>query len=694
MQLSRVKGKILIASLTPYFLERGVLWYQENLSKIEKIAKSQVWWKENTIFLEKDQKTNLFELLRRLTDMGYERVQTLGSKGEFSQRGGILDIFPINDDTALRLEFSGNKIAEIYELEIKLLKKEPKKELLKRTPQLLLSNLKPDEYLVHLDHGIGIFKGYASLLGGKITFEIPTPETAEKYFVVEYAKNDRLYIPLVLENKLSRYIGFETPIIHRLGGTLWYKTKRKVKEGTIELARKLLELYAKRAASRGFAFGPDDALQKELEDSFEYIETDDQMNALQDVKCDMESEKPMDRLICGDVGFGKTEVALRAAFKAILAGKQVVLLAPTTILAHQHFHTFSKRLKKFPANLSLLSRLESKKQQAETVKKIKEGKVDIAIGTHRLIQKDVEFSNLGLLIIDEEQRFGVKQKEKFKQLRSEIDILSLSATPIPRTMHLALSGLRDISRIQTAPPGRLPVKTFIEPHSLTIVKKAIAQEFKRKGQVYYLHNRVETIELVKKQIERLFNGHSDLAVAGEESPAYAGLKNPTFVGDSSPFGLGMTKYKPIVAIVHGRMREKQLVRVMDEFGAGKIDILVATTIIENGLDFPNVNTLIVAYATKLGLAQSYQLRGRIGRSDKQAFAYFLYNTKKLTDIARQRLDALKEAEALGSGYQIALRDLEIRGAGNILGREQSGQINAVGLNLYMQMLNEAIEKTK
>src|SRR4030043_2356381 len=317
MQLSRVKGKILIASLTPYFLERDYSWFSQNLQKIEKIAKSQVWWKENTLFLEKDQKTNLFELLRRLTEFGYERDQTLGSKGEIFHRGGILDIFAINEKTAYRLEFSGNKIAEIYGLEIKVLKKEIKKELLSRTPQLLLSNLKPGEYLVHLDHGIGIFRGYADELGGQLSFSPPNPDSPEKYFVLEYAKADRLYVPLELENKLSRYIGFETPIVHRLGGTLWYKTKRKAKEGAIELARQLFELYAKRASSSGFAFGSDDALQKELEDSFQFIETPDQLRALQEVKDDMESEKPMDRLICGDVGFGKTEVARRAAFKAV-----------------------------------------------------------------------------------------------------------------------------------------------------------------------------------------------------------------------------------------------------------------------------------------------------------------------------------------------------------------------------------------
>ncbi len=667
--LSEKTNKILITSIAPYFLDRDVFWFSKNFEKIRQIAKNQVWWKENTIFLEKDQKINLFELLRRLTEMGYERTQTLGSKGEFSQRGGILDIFPINAETAFRLKFSGNCLLEIYPLAIKVLKKEReiKKELLFRTPKELLSNLKPNEYLVHLDHGIGLFRGYAQAPGGKLLFNQPTPESQEKYFVLEYLKGDRLYVPLELENKLSRYIGFETPIIHRLGGTLWRNTKRKVKESTLQLALQLLAIYAKRAASRGFVFPKDDAMQRELEDSFEYIETDDQLTALTDVKKDMESGKPMDRLICGDVGFGKTEVALRASFKAVLAGKQVVLLTPTTILAHQHYHTFCQRLKKFPVNIALLSRLESKTQQKQTIKELKKGNIDIVIGTHRLIQKDIEFSvqggaasggkNLGLVIIDEEQRFGVRQKEKFKEMRAELDILSLSATPIPRTMHLAISGLRDISLIQTAPPGRLPVKTFIEPFSYKTIKKAIEQELKRNGQVYYLHNRVETIKLAAKQIKNLVPSAK-------------------------------------IGIAHGRLNEKQLVKAMDDFGQQRINILIATTIIENGLDFPNVNTLIVANATKLGLSQSYQLRGRIGRSNRQAYAYFLYSAKSLTETAKQRLDALKEAEALGSGYQIALKDLEIRGAGNILGREQSGSINAVGLNLYVQMLNEAMEEMK
>ncbi|MDD5589907.1 MAG: helicase-related protein [Candidatus Portnoybacteria bacterium] len=659
MFLSRQQKEILIVSLNPYFLEKEALWYEENFKKISELSQGQVWWRENTLFLEKDQKIKLFELLRRLTELGYERVQTVGGKGEFSQRGGILDIFPVNSLKAFRLEFSGNCLSEIYILEIKKPKEEKdiKKILAGRAPQSLLSTLKPDEYVVHLDHGIGIFQGYAESPDGEIKTQTPTPESPEKFFVIGYAKNDRLYVPLDLEEKLSRYIGFETPIIHRLGGTIWFKTKRKAKESTLALARNLLELYSQRASQRGFRFPADDDFQKEMESSFEYIETEDQLKAINDVKKDMESEKPMDRLICGDVGFGKTEVALRAAFKAAAAGKQVAILTPTTILAHQHFRTFKKRLAKFPLNIALLSRLESKSQQAESLEKLKQGKIDIIIGTHRVIQRDVKFKDLGLAIIDEEQRFGVKQKEKFKEWRKDIDILSLSATPIPRTLNLALSGLRDITLIQTAPPGRLAVKTFIHPFSDKIIKEAIEKELQRNGQIYYLHNRVQTIGLAAQKIENLIP-------------------------------------EAKVGIAHGRMTEKQIVGAMDNFETGKINILVATTIIENGLDFPHVNTLIVANAARLGLAQSYQLRGRIGRSNVQANAYFLYNAKKLGEKAQMRLEALKEADRLGAGYQIALRDLEIRGSGNILGREQSGQINAIGLNLYMQMLSEAVEELK
>ena len=652
-------NEILIVSPTPYFLDRGVLWFQENYAKIKKAAQSQVWWKDNTLWLEKDLAINLFALLRRLDEMGYQKVQTLGAPGELAHRGGVVDIFPVNEEHAWRLEFSGNKIAAIEPLAIKILRsaKKIKRELSSRRLDNLLTTAKPGDWLVHLDHGIGRFGGFAKIPGGQLSLSAPTQDSSEKFFVMEYAKGDRLYVPLDKEAKLSRYLGFETPIIHRLGGTLWFKTKRHAKESALSLAKELLKLYAARALERGWRYGKDDEMQRELANDFPFVETDDQARAIAEVKNDMESLKPMDRLICGDVGFGKTEVALRAAFKAVAAGKQAALLAPTTILANQHWHTFTSRLAKFPVRLALLTRLQSKKEQQKIIKETSEGKIDILIGTHRLLSRDIIFKDLGLAIIDEEQRFGVKQKETFKRWRANIDVLSLSATPIPRTLHLTLAGLREVSLINSPPPGRLPVKTLVETYSAKIVKDAIAKELARGGQVYFLHNRVETIEMTLQKIKKL-----------------------------AP--------RAKLAAIHGRLPEKQLIKTMDDFGAKKINILVATTIIENGLDFPSVNTLIVDNAVRLGLAQAYQLRGRIGRSHHQAYAYFLYNAKHLTDDAEARLSALKEAEDLGSGYQIALRDLEIRGAGNILGREQSGPINAVGLNLYMQMLNEAVEETK
>ncbi len=676
--------EILVAGLVPYFLERDIFWFSENLAKIKKASQTQVWWKTNTLFLEKDLSINLFALLRQLTELGYVKIQTLGAPGEFTHRGGLVEIFPINTDNAWRLEFVGNKIAAIESLGVKILRteKQIKKELSGRQNASLLSGLRVGDFLVHLDHGVGRFAGFTKEPGDKLSSLAPNENSPEKFFVLHYAKGDKLFVPLDKEEKLSRYIGFEVPLVHRLGGALWLKTKKQAKENTLELAKELLTIYGQRAAARGFQHPADSPWEKELATDFPYVETDDQARAIAEVMADMKSAKPMDRLICGDVGFGKTEVALRAAFKAASGGKQVALLAPTTILANQHFHNFSGRLNKFPLRLALLTRLQSKKEQGEILKEINAGKIDILIGTHRLLSKDIQFKNLGLAIIDEEQRFGVKQKEIFNGLRRgvslpcegegesgvnltpdsvtpnhAIDILSLSATPIPRTLNLTLAGLRDISIISTPPPGRLPIKTFVEPFNKKTVVGAITKELARGGQIYYLHNRVETIGLAAREIKKL-----------------------------AP--------RATIAAIHGRMPEKELIRVMDDFDAKKINVLVATTIIENGLDFPNVNTLIVANATRLGLAQAYQIRGRIGRSHQQAFAYFLYNSKNLTDDARARLEALQEAEALGSGYQLALRDLEIRGAGNVLGREQSGPVNSVGLNLYMQMLSSSIEELK
>jgi transcription-repair coupling factor (superfamily II helicase) len=437
---------------------------------------------------------------------------------------------------------------------------------------------------------------------------------------------------------------------------LWQRTKRRVKEEAEKFARELLTLFAKKEIATRPPYSQKE-ISESLDSTFKYSLTPDQIEALKDIEKDLQKPKPMDRLLCGDVGFGKTEVALRAAVRVTENGKQVALICPTTILANQHFQTFKERIKDLPFRVEMLTRLQSKTLQRKILRDLGEGKIDILIGTHRILGKDVVFKNLGLLIIDDEQKFGVLQKEKLRKLKPEIDVLSLSATPIPRTLYMALSSLKAISLIQTPPEGRKAVKTFVLPFKKEVVKKAIEFELKRGGQIYFLHNRIETIGAFKKFLE--------------------GLKTGAKIG-----------------ILHGKLKEKEMVKIMSSFQKGKFDLLLATTIIENGLDLPKVNTLIVDNATKLGLAQAYQIRGRIGRSYIQSFAYFLYPKGELKGLAKKRLRALKEAEVLGSGYKISLRDLEIRGAGNILGKEQSGNINKVGLNLYCQMLSQAVEKLK
>ncbi len=654
MELSRVRAdKVLICSITPYFLEKGNFWFEKNFNRVIEARKTQSFFEDNTLYCQRNQNYNFSQFLRKLDEMGYEKVLRVSEPGEFSQRGGIIDVFPINLDYALRLEFFGNKIEEILQLPVKIEDEEKSKEALKRKlkSQKLFSDLKglkTGDYLVHLDHGVGIYNQQLMI-------------DQRQYYQLEYAAGDRLYVPIGLERKLSRYIGFIEPKVSRLGSPCWQRTKKKIKEGAEKLAKELLEIYAKREITTRPPYLPEDEVDSQIASSFRYEETPDQVQVIEDIKKDLEEERPMDRIVCGDVGFGKTEVALRAIVKAVKSGYQVAMICPTTILANQHFQNFKERLKGLPINIGMLSRLNLKKEQKEIIEGLKTGKIDAVVGTHRVLSRDVEFKNLGLLIIDDEQRFGVKQKEKLKKLRSSLDVLSLSATPVPRTLYLALSSLKDISLIQTPPAGRLPVKTFILPLDKKIIQAAIEKEISKGGQVYYLHNRVETIKVAKKFLENLVP-------------------------------------KAKIAVAHGRLKEKELVKVMADFQNGlrpkrKIDVLIATTIIENGLDLPNVNTLIVADATRLGLAESYQIRGRVGRSDTQAFAYFLYGSH-LSDKAKLRLDALKDSEELGSGYKIALKDLEIRGAGNILGKEQSGNINQVGLNLYCQMLSGAIEKMK
>ncbi len=650
MEKSRVNTaeNVLICSITPYFLEKGHLWFGKNLNRILEARKTQTFFEDNTLYLGKNRKFNLSEVLRKLDEMGYEKVLEIRDPGEFSQRGGVLDVFPINQNQAVRFEFLGNKIEEIFELPVRVENEETAKEILKKRlkSQKLFSDLKglkEGDYLVHLDHGIGIYKEQRAI-------------NNEQYYVLDYAQDDKLYVPLGLERKLSRYVGFVEPKVSRLGSLAWQRTKRKIKEETEKLAKELLEIYAKREIATRPPYSPDKELDWQITAGFKYEETPDQIQTIEDIKNDLEKQEPMDRIVCGDVGFGKTEVALRTMAWAVNNSYQVAMICPTTILANQHFQNFKERLKDLPIKIALLSRLQSKKEQKEIIENIKKGLTDVIIGTHRILSSDVEFKNLGLLIIDDEQRFGVKQKEKLRQIRSSLDVLSLSATPIPRTLYLALSSLKKISLIRTPPAGRLPIKTQISPFREKIIRKAIEEEIKRGGQIYYLHNRVETIEKIKDFLERLI--------------------------PQARFG-----------IVHGRLKEKELMKAMIGFQKKETDVLVATTIIENGLDLPNVNTLIVADATRLGLSEAYQIRGRIGRSHIQAHAYFFYSNR-LSEKAKMRLNALKAAEELGSGYKIALKDLEIRGAGNILGKEQSGNINQVGLNLYCQMLSESIEKLK
>jgi len=514
-----------------------------------------------------------------------------------------------------------------------------------------LYDLAAGDYVVHVDHGVARFAGLATL----------SLENGEReYLVLEYAAGDKLYVPSTQIDRVTRYIGpgGYSPSLSRLGTQEWNRSKQRVKEAADILAKELLELYSAREILPGFAFSPDNVWQQEFEVSFPYVETPDQLEAVQEVKRDMERARPMDRLVCGDVGYGKTEVALRAAFKAVMDGVQVVVLVPTTVLAQQHFTTFSQRLSAFPVKVELLSRFRSTKEQQEVIQGLANGSVDICIGTHRLLQKDVSFKNLGLVIIDEEQRFGVAHKERLKHLRKEVDVLTLSATPIPRTMHMALVGVRDMSTMETPPEERLPIKSYVSPYNERMIREAILRELERNGQVFFVHNRVQRIGWVARELEKLVP-------------------------------------EARIGIAHGQMPEETLESVMLDFTQGKIDVLVCTTIIESGLDLPNVNTLIVDDADRLGLTQLYQLRGRVGRGSNRAYAYFFYDKgKQLTDAAEKRLKTIFEASELGAGFRIAMKDLEIRGAGNLLGPEQSGHIGAVGFELYSQMLADAVEELK
>ena len=514
-----------------------------------------------------------------------------------------------------------------------------------------INDIKEGEYVVHSVHGVGIYLGLTQQeLDGQL----------KDYLTIEYAQKDRLHIPAEQINLLCRYrgAGAAKPKLSRMGGSDWEKTKSKVKKEVEKVAYDLLRLYARRQMQEGIAFDPDTSWQLEMEDAFEYTETPDQMKAINDIKADMESTNPMDRLICGDVGFGKTEVAMRGIFKAVASGKQVAVIVPTTILALQHYQTISERFKPYGINVELLCRFRTPKEQKETLKNMALGSCDVVVGTHRLLQDGIMFKDLGLLVIDEEHRFGVKHKEKLKQFRENIDIISMSATPIPRTLYMSLSGIKDMSVINTPPKNRLPIRTFVGTYNDNVVKNAIVHELDRDGQVYYLYNRVETIEEFRLKLKEL-------------------VPNAR------------------IAVGHAKLSEKELEEVIVGFANHDYDVLLCTTIIENGLDIPNANTMIIHDADKFGLAQLYQLRGRVGRSERQAYCYCLYKAgKNITKDALQRLNAIKEFTTLGSGYQIAIRDVEIRGVGNILGTKQHGHMVNVGFDTYCQLLEETVNELK
>ncbi|HXF86228.1 MAG TPA: transcription-repair coupling factor [Anaerolineales bacterium] len=519
------------------------------------------------------------------------------------------------------------------------------------TPESVYGDLRVGDYVVHIDHGIGRFMGLV---------QRELDQHVREYLAVEYEGGGQLFVPVHQADRLTRYVGAEgvVPALDRLGGQEWHEKKGRVKQAVIEVAQELLELYARRSVVQGYAFKPDTEWQKELENSFPYIETEDQKRVLAEIKRDMEAPRPMDRLLCGDVGYGKTEVALRAAFKAVMDGKQVAILVPTTVLAQQHYETFLQRLAAFPVRVEMLSRFRTPREQAVILQGLASGAIDIVIGTHRLISGDVQFKDLGLVVIDEEQRFGVTHKEYLKKLRTEVDVLTLTATPIPRTLYMALTGVRDISNLNTPPEERLPVVTHVGPYSPKLVRQAILRELERGGQVFFVHNRVQTIDAMKRHLNQLVP-------------------------------------EARVEIAHGQMPEAQLAEVMHRFNAGEIDVLLSTTIIESGLDIPNANTLIVDRADTFGLSQLYQLRGRVGRGAVRAYAYFFRHRKlSPTPEGQQRLEVIAENTQLGAGYSIAMRDLEIRGAGELLGTRQHGHIQAVGFHLYTRLLADAVRQIR
>jgi len=557
-------------------------------------------------------------------------------------------------DISNGIEFPMHKLVLITENELfkKKTKRPRKRQKISNAERIKnYQELKVGDYVVHAHHGIGKYLGVETL---------EMNDKHKDFMLIKYSGDDKLYVPIDQIDLVQKYVAAEgkEPKLYKLGGSEWAKVKRKVQSNVEDIADDLIKLYAERESRKGYAFSEETQMQREFEAEFPYEETEDQLRCIAEIKADMEKERPMDRLLCGDVGYGKTEVAIRAAFKAVADGKQVAILVPTTILAQQHFETIQERFQNQAVTISMLSRFRTRKQQNETIEGLRKGKVDIVIGTHRLLSKDVTYHDLGLLVVDEEQRFGVKHKEKIKQLKTNVDVLTLTATPIPRTLHMSMLGVRDLSIIETPPENRFPIQTYVMEYNPVFVREAIEREMARGGQVFFLHNWVDNIDKVARD-------------------------------------LGMLVDDARIAVAHGQMNEMELENIIFAFLEGEYDVLVSTTIIETGVDIPNVNTLIVNQADRMGLSQLYQLRGRVGRSNRVAYAYFTYHRDKvLSDVAEKRLEAIKEFTELGSGFKIAMRDLSIRGAGNLLGSQQHGFIDSVGFDMYSQMLKDAVEARK
>ncbi len=620
----------------------------------------------------KGQTIKLEETYKTLTEFGYTRVGAITEEGDFSAKGENIFIFPVTFEYPIRIELFHDKVESIKTVDIvsyrgisehemvmvlpitgmlRKRKYSPSKAHKETDPINSFVDIEPSDYVVHVDYGIGRYLGFERL---------KKKNSFAEHLAIEYKGGDRLYVPLDDLNKVQKYLGFakKPHKLYRIGSRKWSLTKERARKGIKTVAMEILEIQAKRNTMKGFAYSEDTDWQKALEKAFPYRETKDQTEATVRVKADMRQTRPMDRLLCGDVGYGKTEVALRAAFKACMDNKQVAILVPTTILAEQHYSTFTERMKEFPVNIGMLSRFRTRMEQKNILQGVSSGSIDIIIGTHRLLSGDVIFKDLGLVIIDEEQRFGVKHKEKLKYFRLVVDVLTLTATPIPRTLYLALMGGRDISVIDTPPLERLPVKTYISEFKEGVIASAVKKEIKRKGQVYFVHNRVEGIGKVAARLKKMF---------------------------------------PLARITtaHGRMKEKGLEKTMSEFVKGNIDILVCTTIIESGIDIPNANTIFINRADMFGLADLYQLRGRVGRFNRRAFCYLVVDRiEALTGEMKKRLHTIKKYQELGSGFKVAMQDLQIRGAGNLLGTQQHGFIESIGFDLYCRLLRDAIESSK